>query len=845
MIRRRSDGRRRRTWPLLLVATLTLGIWTVVGGARAATPSHTPFGRLDVAAQSGTSITVNGWAIDPDTRSSIKVDVYLDGHGRRLTANAIRTDVARVYPRFGDHHGYSTQYPAIAAGKHTLCAYAIDYGLGTTNPTLGCRTITVTYDPFGSISTATQFPGGFTATGWAIDRDKPRPALAVRLSVDGKLTSAIANLSRPDVAKRYPTAGAAHGFSITAHAAEGAHHVCLLATNIGLGANASVACRTVTLNFSPVGAITSLTQAPGGFRVQGWAFDPDTSGKITVAIYSDNVKVGTTTANLASSAHNGHGYGGAYPLGTGKIPPGSHTICVHGANFGAFGSSRSVACKTMTFNFNPFGAFDKVERVGGLHLRVTGWAVDPDTAKPSTVRVTIDGKVVGTPTAAGVRSDVGRKYPAFGSLHGLSVLFGANPGEHHVCATAVNTLNGTGDTSLGCRIINAIHPVAPSVPRAVAATGGFGAARVTWSGPASDGGAPYTSFTVTASHGGRSLTVGAGVRAVTVTGLAANTHYSFAVVARNVAGTSAPGQSRIVVTQASPPAQTSPAPISTSRYVRNISGSSSIYLNRMRAEGITDAQHNPSGHGYLVLLDIGGQDQSRGGVLLSATTRFVSYADLVRDLNAYVDGYASQQKPSAPVTIALGTNNDMDVSVSSGASWARNVVNPIAAHAAGHTGLKIAGANDIEPGFRATYTQTKSWLSGYLGATPAPFVFNGSADGCAWTATGRGCNNGWTMAGLYHLSAGAAPTRIVNLPQVYNNTMAAQWKFISLTGVGARQPKINFGGALTEWTACAQAGGCGSLTGRNAWIQMWGQLQSHPALRTPSLPYSTDLRIDR
>jgi hypothetical protein len=75
--------------------------------------------------------------------------------------------------------------------------------------------------------------------------------------------------------------------------------------------------------------------------------------------------------------------------------------------------------------------------------------------------------------------------------------------------------------------------------------------------------------------------------------------------------------------------------------------------------------------------------------------------------------------------------------------------------------------------------------------------------------------------------------------------MAAQWKYISLTGVGFRKPKINFGGALTEWTACAQVGGCGSLTGRNAWIQMWHQLQSHPALRTGSLPYSTDLRIDR
>ena len=43
-------------------------------------------------------------------------------------------------------------------------------------------------------------------------------------------------------------------------------------------------------------------------------------------------------------------------------------------------------------------------------------------------------------------------------------------------------------------------------------------------------------------------------------------------------------------------------------------------------------------------------------------TRFVCYADMVKNLNAYVDGYASQQRPSAPVTIAIGTNNDIDVS---------------------------------------------------------------------------------------------------------------------------------------------------------------------------------------
>ena len=246
-----------------------------------------------------------------------------------------------------------------------------------------------------------------------------------------------------------------------------------------------------------------------------------------------------------------------------------------------------------------------------------------------------------------------------------------------------------------------------------------------------------------------------------------------------------------------------------------------------------------------MLLDIGGQDQYDGGVVLSAGIRFVSYGDLVKDVNAYVDGYHSAQKSSAPVTIALGTNNDMTVNSASGAAWANSVVDPVRSHAGHYVDLTIAGANDIEPGFRASYSQTKAWLGGFLAATPAPFVFNGSADGCSWTSTNARCNNGWTMSGLQYLAGGAAPTRILNLPQIYNTAMAGQWKYISLTGIVNGSARINFAGPLTELTACRQAGGCGSMSGHSAWSELWGELQSDKRLKVSSLPYSTDLRIDR
>lgn len=294
-----------------------------------------------------------------------------------------------------------------------------------------------------------------------------------------------------------------------------------------------------------------------------------------------------------------------------------------------------------------------------------------------------------------------------------------------------------------------------------------------------------------------------------------------------------------------PAPQKTPAPVSTSRYVRNIRGNCDTETATMSAAGKFDAQHNPSNHRYLQLLDIGGQTQSRDGVMLSATTRFVTYAALLSCMKSYVAGYVSGMLPRAPATIAVGVNNDIDVNATTGRDWATKVINPLASYAAGFTNIQIAGANDIEPGFSGSYSASSNWVAGYLAATRTRFVFNGSADGCAWTVTNRSCNNGWTMAGLYNLAAGMAPTRTVNLPQVYNYTMADQWKYISLTGVGRAKPRINFGGPLTEVTACAQArGGCASITGHSAWQRLWNNLQSHPSLRVSSLPYSTDLRID-
>jgi hypothetical protein len=297
----------------------------------------------------------------------------------------------------------------------------------------------------------------------------------------------------------------------------------------------------------------------------------------------------------------------------------------------------------------------------------------------------------------------------------------------------------------------------------------------------------------------------------------------------------------------SPATATSTAPppaalISTSRYLRKLTGSSSD-ASVMRSYGSADADANPSGYPYLMLLDVGGQDQADGGVILTATSQFLTYAQLVSAVDNYVDGYAGSQASNAPATIVIGTNNDIDVSSTTGSDWATKVIAPIASHSAVHVAITIGGADDIEPGFSASAQQSRSWLSGYLTATKAPFVFNGSADGCSTTSANSTCNHNWAATDLQWLAGGASPSRIMAVPQIYYNSMAQQWKYISLTGVLAGAQRLAFAGPLTEYTACQQAGSCSSLTGNEAWNALRTQLQSDNRITQADLPYSTDLLI--
>jgi endonuclease/exonuclease/phosphatase (EEP) superfamily protein YafD len=202
-------------------------------------------------------------------------------------------------------------------------------------------------------------------------------------------------------------------------------------------------------------ALKNVERRPGGVYVEGWARDPDTTAPIDATILIDGVEVATVTADeyYASWYLTGyHGFSDVVPA-----RPGAE-VCVQPIEFGGQPWEWGLGdCKQVTVSVNPTGAFESVSAAAS-GLRVTGWAIDPDTAAPIDVRVTVvedtGSRVAGQIAANAPRTDLAR--PPYGDYHGFDGTIPTPARATAVCLDAVNAGAGA-DVRLGCK------PIAPTL----------------------------------------------------------------------------------------------------------------------------------------------------------------------------------------------------------------------------------------------------------------------------------------------------------------------------------------------------------------------------------------------
>jgi hypothetical protein len=258
-----------------------------------------------------------------------------------------------------------------------------------------------------------------------------------------------ANTPRPDLVGAYPAWGPDHGFTVTVPATGG--NVCVTAINSGPGTgDTQLGCKALPAGSNPVGTLDSAARSSGSIRVAGWALDRDTTSAVKVRVYVNGVYAGQGTANKSRPD-----VGAAYPASGNNhgfsftVPGSGGTVCAYAINYGAGSGNTTLGCRTLPSS-TPVGNLEAATR-SSAGIRVGGWALDGDTTSAINVHVYVNGAFAGSGSANKSRPDVGALYPGMGNNHGFSFTVPGSGGT--VCAYAINTGGGGGNTTLGCRAV--------------------------------------------------------------------------------------------------------------------------------------------------------------------------------------------------------------------------------------------------------------------------------------------------------------------------------------------------------------------------------------------------------
>jgi hypothetical protein len=378
--------------------TPRLGCATVTVTSEA---SFNPKGRFTDVRVAGTRLVVEGWVFDPDNpRSTSTVRVWAGGlRLGDVKATLDRADVARYYPSAGSAHGFKLD-TRLTPGSHRVCVYAFNRGIGTANPSLGCRTVTVTADPvtapvtsgspIGRLESFVLDGQDLAIRGWAFDPDDASAPAKVQVLANGKLVAEpVSTADRPDVQKKYPYAGSAHGYSWKGILPAGTYPLCVRVVDVGIGSTKAFTCLTRTVvgdpKSNPIGGPRVAEVTGSGVRFAGWSYDPDVPTEpVTVRIYEGSTTLATVVADdlwpdvgkYHPAAGSLHGF-----EWTGTLPAGSHSICAQATNLKYGTADPRLGCMTVTV---VRGAAESAETVAPPTDTSAPATSSPATSAPST-----------------------------------------------------------------------------------------------------------------------------------------------------------------------------------------------------------------------------------------------------------------------------------------------------------------------------------------------------------------------------------------------------------------------------------------------------------------------------
>jgi cell wall-associated NlpC family hydrolase len=323
-----------------------------------------------------------------------------------------------------------------AAASVALVAYAANPAAAAT-----------AHDPRGAVDVWTHSGAAVSFQGWAADPDQSGTVRVVVTLDKTVVSSYLAVQPRADVAKAYPRYGARRGFSGAVKMPAGAHTVCLVAGDLGVGADTTLGCKTTTAPKSNVVATSShATRRPVGLlegfvysaakhtlAARGWAVDPDTVSPITVDVMVAGQSQGSAVAGRPRSdvaqryPALGANHGFNYAMQA-TLSPGTFPVCAVGVNSAA-GGNTILSCRTLTIKATGVPAALNVATNAAAAVAIRNQAISSGAARASQFPAgASSAATIALATRALLQQATGRstRPPA---MHGVPVFAAAGPSK--------------------------------------------------------------------------------------------------------------------------------------------------------------------------------------------------------------------------------------------------------------------------------------------------------------------------------------------------------------------------------------------------------------------------------